>query len=325
MRKLIMFATGVVLATNFGCSTIQSKVAQNEIVDQLQAPESQETRIYDGRNPSLKSIAVIWRENVLKTNGHKPVRGFTGRVYFHDKNQELLRVEGELTIHGYDDSSHQSRDVADRVYKFPPERFQQHYNASELGHSYAIWIPWPKEDRYRKSIALIPTFKTLDGEVFQGRMSLLTLSGDPPPDEDVVEKRVIKPARSSVRAQVGDAPENKRRTETFELPYGLANRLSNSVPLKAPQSRRASPEVLQHLTDLELSEKNPNGARYNRPVVFPPEAMQDKEGVGIATQQNFSDTAPVSTSAPVRSPASARTARQNLKSLRVFGKPGQIR
>ena len=323
MHKLLAVHFCCLLVLSMGCSSLQPRTGSNGLTEQNLFTAGHEQTEKKVSNPSR--IAVIWSNNVLKTPDKEPIRGFTGRIYFYDNNDELLKVDGELTVYGYDDSQYTTSEVADHVYKFPPDYFAKHYSPSELGHSYAIWVPWPQEDRFRKSISLYPAFKTADGQKVFGNLSFLTLPGDKPPHENHVEKKIVK---VGARATVGDSPDSTRpQVDQFNVPYAMAQKLAQQPPLFSPRNRMPSKEVLQHLSDLESNEINPGGAKYNQPL----STNTRPAGKTVESNQASHNISDVSGSS--NSPASFLNGQayvptnpsQTAPRTSAFGKPGSFR
>ncbi len=328
-----------------GCSTfspLRSATVPSQPVGQPTAAEQANTRYVQAGNPAR--LAVIWKEDILKTPGQKSIHGFTGRVYFYDSSDQLLQVDGELTIYGYDDSQTRAGEVADRVYKYPAEKMKQRYHQSELGHSYAIWVPWPKEDNFRKQVSLLPVFKTSNNQIVMGSMNRLVISGNRPPNESQVEKTVIGSKGIADRNAIYDSNAQNRITrrpvDTITVPNALGDRLA-----RLPQNRRPSKQVLQHLTDMETAQSNPNGELYNQINVMKrqlqSEAGGDRGQQPQPSSHNFSDTSPsgVPPAANLAKPLGGQRAnhvvqqlqqtaprgRTPLKNLGTFGKPGAYR
>jgi hypothetical protein len=80
-----------------------------------------------------QKLAVLWTDTTMIGPDGKSIRGFAGRVYFNDKQNKPVRVEGELVVYAYDDSSSATKTTADRVYKFREDELQSHYGPSGIG------------------------------------------------------------------------------------------------------------------------------------------------------------------------------------------------
>src|SRR5690349_19674791 len=49
------------------------------------------------------SMAAIWSDTELYLPNQPPTRGFGGRIYFYDKRNDSIPVEGQLIVYVYDD------------------------------------------------------------------------------------------------------------------------------------------------------------------------------------------------------------------------------
>lgn len=129
-----------------------------------------------------RSMAVIWSPDVFVAPGATPSRGFGGRIYFYNEKSQAVPVDGELIVHGYDETTRQVAGAnpakADKTFRFTSEQFTQHFSESQLGASYSIWIPWDQEaEGISRKIVLIPTFVGKDGKVVRGDSSQVVLQG----------------------------------------------------------------------------------------------------------------------------------------------------
>ena len=110
-------------------------------------------------------MVVIWKENVLQTDSGHRKQGFSGRVYFHDAAGEIVKVNGQLNIYGYDDTGEIRKRVPDKHFIFEASNFETHYSPTDLGHSYAFWVPWCDYGGIRKMITLVPVFKGANNRI----------------------------------------------------------------------------------------------------------------------------------------------------------------
>ena len=126
------------------------------------------------------TMVVTWKGAVYETVGAK-ARGFGGRIFFYDEANNAVAADGELTVYGFDDSDKQPGDSSpDKKFVFRASEFQTHKSENGLGISYSIWVPWEKLGGYRKTISLIPIFKTVDGKILKGGQSVNVLHGKTP-------------------------------------------------------------------------------------------------------------------------------------------------
>ncbi len=295
-------------------------------------------------NPPV-TMAVIWKDSVLEKPGVPSVKGFGGRIFFYDKDNQSVTAEGELVIYGYDDSqdiggenmtgeegSIAKRSKADRKFVFPAEQFQTHYSETDLGASYSVWIPWEKVGGTRKTIVLIPIFKSADGNVIKTAQSINVLPGkspgenvdagsysisrSPKANESKSETGSVQQAAfesggeaktSQANLAGGEEPvynQPRIRTSTIPLTPAMAARLSTPQPAPVRQTAsEPSRMVLPSINATSTKPANQSGDSNQS------EKSTSREKPEASSQTTF--TRP--TTAPNRQPPT------------VFGSPGSFR
>ena len=156
-------------------------------------------------------IVAIWSHDIINTPGQLATQGFGGRLYFYDDNNNTIPVEGQLTIHGYDDSqrSEAQGHFPDKKFVFTPEQLKQHYGKSELGASYSVWIPWQAIGGIQRQVSLVPTFKTTTGNQLVGYQTRNLLPGRKPIETDDSERQVAQATGARISRT---APSTRRPT-----------------------------------------------------------------------------------------------------------------
>ena len=201
-------------------------------------------------------MAVIWKDATLQTPGKPTTRGFGGRVYLYDANNQPIRAEGELVVYGYDNSDKNEKANADRKYIIRESELQTHYSDAGIGPSYSVWIPWDRVGGEQKTVALIPMFRARDGRTLKGGQAITILPGKTPSHQEVVDESsapykvlghspavtnasIANPASSVAHASLassqGDVqraafvgpPETAEgiRTQTITVPNSMAERI----------------------------------------------------------------------------------------------------
>lgn len=240
------------------------------------------------------SMAVMWKSSVYEKPGSPSVRGFGGRVFFYDANSQPVKADGELVVYGYDEStadenSGDDDSGADKKFVFPPDRFQSHFSQTDLGPSYSVWIPWEKVGGYRKSVTLIPVFKTADGQLLRCGHSVDVLPGKKPDSQDnlseisAVDVRSDKNRVSQASFQASSNDQNsvaaashvvdestantsgkkdiqRVRTTTFNVPPSLARRMSmlpQGVPGSVNENAIKKPATT---SDLDNNKERPSAS-----------------------------------------------------------------
>jgi len=200
------------------------------------------------------SMVAVWKPSTFEKPGSKSIRGFGGRFYFHNAKNEPVKVDGLLTIYGYDDANGGTSGKADRKFVFESSTLQKHYSASGLGDSYSFWVPWDEVGGFEKTITLIPVFKSANGQIPESKPATLRLPGKKPeviasaqdslygPGTQVISASGIVSEKPMVKHAVaitelsdpgnGDTIEKsgRRKTTTFRLPRNLADRMARATP-----------------------------------------------------------------------------------------------
>ena len=269
-----------------------------------------------------RSMVAIWKPSTFEKIGSPSIRGFGGRFYFHDGQNETVKVDGLLTIYGYDDADGDTSGKADRKFVFESSTFQRHYSSSGIGHSYSFWIPWDEVGGVEKTITLIPVFKSADGEIPESKPATLRLPGKKPevvasaqeslygPGTQVIsasgvvsEQPMVKHAvahteiSGNTTTRNGDAvrPTGRRKTTTFRLPRNLADRIARATPAGETSGFTIAPDQSDAPTQ-SIASGNAN--------------LHQANAIGSAMETSSVDTG-----------NSRPTARENRP---VFGQPGSF-
>lgn len=251
----------LIFAAGTGCSSMSSAGSHWNPLKPLSAPKDSQA------TAEPASMAVVWKDSVYEQPGVPFVKGFGGRFFIYDAQNNPIKADGELIVYGYDESnavhSDGSHTGADKKFVFPSEKFQHHFSESDLGASYSVWIPWEKVGGIRKSITLIPIFKTNSGNVLRCGQSLVVLPGRKPQtananidgDEITNTPNLVAQASfqqtpaqlqnhrvSQVSATTGtSAKESAMRTTTFDITPSLAKKLTATPSAPKPPGPTAFP------------------------------------------------------------------------------------
>jgi hypothetical protein len=163
-----------------------------------------------------KRIVAIWSHDVVQTVGKKPTQGFTGRLFFYDKKNRPIEVEGRLAIFAFDDSNiddpdWEPKNRPDKKFVFTEEQLPNHLGTSKIGKSYSIWIPWQQVGETRKTVSLIPVLTNKDGLRVAGPPTKHVLPGKSPRKEqtritvDSQDPEVLFPSANDIRHIIQEA------------------------------------------------------------------------------------------------------------------------
>lgn len=220
--------------------------------------------------PTLPTTMVVtWKGSVYENVGVK-TRGFGGRVFFYDDANNAVAADGELTVYGFDDANKKEDASADKKFVFRASEFQSHKSENGLGVSYSFWIPWEKVGGYRKTISLIPIFKTVDGRILKGGQSVNVLHGRTPgkqlSDNGPFKFLGASPAvlgqagysEDPESANLGVVPasyedevpqQNRIKTSTISMTPNMARRIEASQ-----QTKRSEPEPTVKVEDRSIEQ-----------------------------------------------------------------------
>ncbi|MCH2182818.1 MAG: hypothetical protein MK108_12510 [Mariniblastus sp.] len=269
----ILLATTVYLT---GCSSLNAPINQWNPLEKFNA-ESEKEKLTPLR------MAIMWKDSVIHGVGTTPTVGFGGRVYFYNMDDETVEADGELTIYGYED--HNKTSVADKKFIIRQEELQDHYDDGGLGPSYGVWVPWEKLGGNRKSISLLPVFKTTDGRIIRGHQALVVLPGKAPQKEQLAKTEIFPyPSQTSTTTRqatydgTGDSqvvlaggeatpntttnPSTRIKTTTIAVPREMGRRLSQ-LPAPVRNKPAIQPEELEAIVQ-QFQARNLPGPRNAR-------------------------------------------------------------
>ncbi|MBA61044.1 MAG: hypothetical protein CMJ76_01645 [Planctomycetaceae bacterium] len=191
---------------------------------------------------SAARIVAIWTHDVLSTPNHGAVQGFGGRMYFYNRKQQAVEVEGQLVVYAFDDTdqpvANHSQRQPNRKYVFRAEQLQTHISESELGPSYSFWLPWQKFGGDERKISLVPVFIPNKGNVINGLFSKVTLPGNNRNQNDTHSKDqlVHHNQPDAMRVDTFDnrntyknlTQTGRRNTQTINLSPNLTRHMTNA-------------------------------------------------------------------------------------------------
>ena len=236
---------------------------------------------------SAARIVAIWSHDVLSTPNNGAVQGFGGRMYFYNRRQEAVKVEGQLIVYAFDDTgttatNHNQRNPS-RKYVFREDKLESHLSESELGPSYSFWIPWQKLGGDERKISLVPVFIPKDGEIINGLFSKVVLPGNR-----------TSPSGSSEQDQLVRMPQKgSMRIDTFGH-HDVANHSAQSMGQKT-QTINVSPNLTRHManaprqliTPTDFSSKAANAAQLGpNPLPNYDQYNDRRRPTGIQTRVN---------------------------------------
>ena len=245
------------------------------------------TMPWESGQPETKipsKMVVTWKDAVRYNPNDPPTRGFGARIHFYDESNQPIRVNGSLTIYGYDDARSKSFDAErpDRKFVFDADKLEGHYSLSKIGHSYSFWVPWDRAGGQQIEVTLAPFFRTESGQVIMSEQSKQILPGrenpampsmQPSPSDMMLPNEVAQVGyqrttpvpQESVGQPAYTNPEfdQRPRTTTFSLPSTMQERLKNVVPnTKYDHTSRPTPSTAPAIQAMHHRETQPLPSGY---------------------------------------------------------------
>jgi len=278
MRRIVSTLTifSLLICSSSGCKSLEeAKIVPQKLQTSVQNVVGKKKEQPEFEEPVR--MAAIWSDGIYDQVGVSRVRGFGARLFFYNEQGLPIKVDGELNVFGYDDSTAKEDFAPDRKFVFKRDNFQSHFSESELGDSYSVWVPWEKVGTERRTVSLIPVFKSANGTVIKGGQSVNVLPGPEPkkleattdpssyskitPEKmdsvrtadysSAVTKSGVQRAtyneQSNPASQLSNAngetafgPVRKSNATTIKLTRTMSNRL-NSLPPQQPFVRKRRP------------------------------------------------------------------------------------
>ena len=149
-------------------------------------------------------MIAIWSDAIYTEAGKPPIRGFGGRLYFYNRDNNAIPVDGQLVVYGYDDSIEGSPARAARS----PVRLhggpvRQAFHARPVGRVVQHLDTVGAGRRLQKDGDLVAGLHVGRRHRVQGQQTVNLLPGktpaartaDPPPDASGLrEAGVVQPA-----------------------------------------------------------------------------------------------------------------------------------
>ena len=213
-----------------------------------------------------RSMVGIWKTSTFEKAGSPSIRGFGGRFYFYGVGEQPVRVNGDLTIYGYDDQKQakSGNEKADRKFIFKADSLNSHYSESALGASYSFFVPWDNVGGEEKTITLIPVFKTVDGHMPEAKAATIRLPGKrvKKPANPVVQASAESPVTASKATTVVSAIQKKKRAHRMPTTFRLTPNLKEQLSSPTISTAKSTTTHTKKLTDAKRSGKP--GETFNR-------------------------------------------------------------
>lgn len=274
-KPLVAFALLMLMSAGSGCSTFtKDKGSKKSPWDSM--------KWWKKEYQTPTKMAVLWSPDLLTVAGQPPTRGFGGRIYFYNEKSQTIPVDGELVVHGFDETKKKMTSgqeaLADKRFRFTAEQFTEHFSESDLGASYSVWIPWDSNEHTLKELTLIPTFITSKGQAIQGAPAKVILPGrNAAQPEQVIPVQTVAYEQTTIPTVEGKLPTlNLPVRDTEMLRASAASQASNTAPtndmrvttIKLPPGVGQAPRGKEPVNQNGMTPAGMNGAiSGNAPAV----------------------------------------------------------
>jgi len=278
-------------------------------------------------------MVVIWKDAVYEHPAVPPTRGIGGRAYFYDAAENPIKVDGEVVVYGFDDTAGDDKAEADKKFVFKQESLAGHYNATPLGPSYSIWLPWDKHGSKELSVSLIPVFRDKSGKVIKSGQTVCVLpgpetekkaelAGQKTTEEELISSFTSMPGVQQIATTADVSAENANKTiahleETSKGPvvnHGGAKIRSTTISLPTDTAMRL--QQASRGINLPVAPANVNSANNTAPAPKMTAAPAD-----VSTGQSSLQPADGNMT-PGRAEANSNSRDAGRK---VFGLPGSLK
>ena len=176
-------------------------------------------------------ILAVWTDSVLHQSGQGGVRGFGGRLYFYEKeNQDPVEVDGALAVYVFDaDAVDPTKQKPLRKYVFTAEQFSKHMSRTSIGPSYSVWLPFGPVGEEAKRLVLITRFQGTKSGTLISDPTVKLLPGQP--SKPISSKASGTDTPPVLPASHAEA-KSGRRVETITLPPSFQRHLNDSSATK---------------------------------------------------------------------------------------------
>lgn len=276
------------------------------------------------------SMVAIWKASTFEKAGAKSIRGFGGRFYFYDANNEPVRVKGDLTVYGYDDNQQAptSNDgKADRKFVFKADSINSHFSESALGESYSFWVPWDEVGGEEKTITLIPVFKTVDGHMPEAKPATMRLPGRRAEKSKALAS-AIPHTSTTTQGVVQASAEFYDTAPAQSLPGStvISPRAKQQHARRKPTTLRLTPRLAEHLATPKVQPNQQSPAIAPTGPIGPtgPTAVPAKTTTDSESNDSNPNHAKQAIKPLLPQPQLSQPSQQSRRPA-VFGQPGAFR
>ena len=223
-------------------------------------------------------ILAIWTDTVLRQPNQPGVRGFGGRIFFYDKEQnDPIEVDGKLVVFVFDADDHNPENQKPlRKYVIDADDFARHMSKTSIGPAYSVWLPWGDVKGPTKKLSIIaryegrhggttlsdPTMKLLPGVEARTPKTAIPQGGSPS-DKPLVLNAAQNPLPQA--SQVSHASQGVQRASYIQAPNTIAPDLMRATETnRRTETIEVPPSFQRHFQPSDATGRNgANALRSN--------------------------------------------------------------
>lgn len=223
-------------------------------------------------------ILAIWTDTVLRQPNQPGVRGFGGRVFFYEKEQnDPIEVDGKLVVFVFDaDDQDPENQKPLRKYVIEADDFAKHMSKTSIGPAYSVWLPWGDVKG--------PTMKLSIIARYEGRKGGTTLSD---PTIKLLPGVEGKSRKSSASPSDANGPESTGAAQSATMLSSGVQRAGYVEPSKPDRKGTQGAAGNQGLIE---PQKMQQPDRQTQTIELPPSFQRHFNQPGLGTLPDSSAT-----------------------------------
>jgi len=218
-RSFPIALAAALMAISFapGCASLQ--------VSNLSSFTFAKNQTADAKHPAM-NILTMWQAAEGPGRNGVPTRGFLGQILFFGMDPAPLAVDGKVRIYLFDDHGtvqEQSRPIHE--FDFDNKAWAAHLQASRVGPTYTVFLPYPRDDFHEAKCSLRLRFTPMAGTtLYSDPMTVLL------PGPTLKTQTASGAAASSPATAPGGSPSHNAATR---LPLNVGANAASRSPAGA--------------------------------------------------------------------------------------------
>lgn len=227
-------------------------------------------------------ILAIWTDTVLRQPNQPGVRGFGGRVFFYEKDQnDPIEVDGKLVVFVFDaDDQDPENQKPLRKYVIEADDFAKHMSKTSIGPAYSVWLPWGDVKGPTMKLSIIARYEGREGGTTLSDPTIKLLPGveskskrgpSSPSDKPTAESAAVSTPSSTgsgvQRASFTEVTKSERRESSAVMVPLVQEPQKLGESNRAPQTIELPPSFQRHFQNPEIPKGSSSGASQLVPEI----------------------------------------------------------